>query len=209
MTISNDSTQAREAARHSDGTFGIQHLPEPDGLTSHTSHVAPFPGRVRAADDTSSPYRLGEFVEVGGVRAAFTFDGEGLNGAYDPSDPDDRPLLRASIFVDDRVWPSGRLAYVDPSGVTWRQPPSSSVCTLVDASAVDAEQARMALVSLARAASEHAGRGTQPGVAVVGISALRADDLEMLDPARSLWFECKQCGAVKPTEAELDNHSCR
>ena len=33
MTISNDSTQAREAARHSDGTFGEQHLPEPDGLT--------------------------------------------------------------------------------------------------------------------------------------------------------------------------------
>ena len=33
MTISADKTQAREAARHSDGTFGEQHLPEPAGLT--------------------------------------------------------------------------------------------------------------------------------------------------------------------------------
>lgn len=32
MTISNDPAQAREAARHSDGTFGEQHLPEPDGV---------------------------------------------------------------------------------------------------------------------------------------------------------------------------------
>ena len=32
MTISHDSAQAREAARHSDGTFGEQHLPEPDAL---------------------------------------------------------------------------------------------------------------------------------------------------------------------------------
>ena len=44
MTISHHSTQAREAARHSDGTFGEQHLPEPDGLSD--SPVSGVDGQV-------------------------------------------------------------------------------------------------------------------------------------------------------------------
>lgn len=40
MTISHDPTQAREAARHTDGRFGEQHLPEPDGLTLGDSAVS-------------------------------------------------------------------------------------------------------------------------------------------------------------------------
>ena len=53
MTISNDSTQAREAARHGDGTFGEQHLPEPDGSLAPTS-----PRGVAPASD------LGEWRET-------------------------------------------------------------------------------------------------------------------------------------------------
>ena len=44
MTISSDKARSREAARHTDGTFGEQHLPEPAGLTV-------------AVDDTPEPYR--------------------------------------------------------------------------------------------------------------------------------------------------------
>ena len=39
MTISVEKTQAREAARHGDGTFGEQHLPEPDLDGLHGYHA--------------------------------------------------------------------------------------------------------------------------------------------------------------------------
>lgn len=36
--------------------------------------------------------------ELGNFKLAFVYLGEGMNGDYDPSDPDDVPLLRIDIY---------------------------------------------------------------------------------------------------------------
>ena len=56
MTISADSTQAREAARHSDGTFGEQHLPEPAGLASGSVNPDMEAFVAEALHDIASTY---------------------------------------------------------------------------------------------------------------------------------------------------------
>ena len=98
MTISADNAQAREAARHSDGTFGEQHLPEPGTLQvgDDTSDAGMRPSDFMRAMAGVSPereemvYRLMEvrpqtmFGESGGLAVYVDFEGpDGVDAPHE------------------------------------------------------------------------------------------------------------------------------
>ena len=71
MTISQDITEAREAARRSDGRFGEQHLQEPDGLDTHPNGGGNQPVRL-VRDDGAIEWRLyGRVHRLGGPAVVY------------------------------------------------------------------------------------------------------------------------------------------
>ena len=91
MTISNDASNAREAARQVDGTFGEQHLPEPDTLLA-----SPFASPRSAGSEVASPSDATADADVDAIMAM----GPALF-AEPLSEPDETPLRDAGKGVTD------------------------------------------------------------------------------------------------------------
>ena len=70
-------------------------------------------------------------LEDGNVKVEWMELGEGLDGDYDPENPDDVELLRFDVYVQKNKWGD------------WEAPPDSSYCTRVPVSSTPEERAKL------------------------------------------------------------------
>ena len=88
-----------------------------------------------------------EFLIEDGVRVSLHDEcGEGWNGDYDPTDPDDVPLLRFDVDADKKVWEHYH-SWKQTSGAPdeWSPVDDASYCTQLSANTTTHDQARAAL----------------------------------------------------------------
>ena len=63
------------------------------------------------------------------VKVTFTYEGEGVNGDYDPSDKHDQPLVRLDVAIKGPYTEGRDYDRVDG----WAIPDNNSICTNIDA----------------------------------------------------------------------------
>lgn len=85
-----------------------------------------------------------EWVQNGPVRVCFDYIGEGVSGDYDPTDPNDRALLR----LDAQVHSAQNYGGEETDDPNWLYPQDGSICTCVGAS-TPATRQRELLVMIA------------------------------------------------------------
>lgn len=119
---------------------------------------------MTSATDTTNtaeqPYTYGTWVTStdGTVRVSFDHIGEGFEGDYDETDPDDAPLLRLDVEVaaqhSDKVWGE------ETDDPNWVYPSDGSICTQVNMDTTDDATLRDLLAYAAASLSEAVTSGT-------------------------------------------------
>jgi hypothetical protein len=74
-----------------------------------------------------------EISADGRVKVEWIYIGEGLSGDYDPTDPNDIPLMRFDAYVNTQLVPSSVIDFEssDVEDDPWAMPQDSSYCTYV------------------------------------------------------------------------------
>jgi hypothetical protein len=88
---------------------------------------------------------IDRWIEDGPVRVMFTYIGEGYSGDFDPSDPEDKPLLRLDVNVREDAYEG------EPTGDDdWVYPRDGSICTSVTVETTSEQQERYLRIAAAR-----------------------------------------------------------
>lgn len=124
----------------------VPDLTNADTAAAFIAHHRRQRDAAKPAHSTAAPYRDGTWVTSsdGTVRACFTFIGEGYDGDYDETDPDDAALYRLDVNVAE---PHLEVLDVEDLGngedAGWGYPSDGSICTHVrvdDLSEADAHE---------------------------------------------------------------------